>query len=278
LSEPITAQAATAGNFDVLVLDNSRRGPVVVYYWSPEAGPCGLLMERLQRLAGEWNGRFLLVACDTRHEGALARAQGVSSIPHVKVYRNGGVVEDLRAADSETALRRMLERHAGPVLSPGHVAGLRAAQRLAGTALEAPVDLRIPAALVKVLLMQGDAAAADRLLGALPDAAQRDPAIADIVMHVRFLRAAAAADNAGRLRERIAADPGDLQARFELAARALISDDYRLAMAELLEIAHRDRGFGDDAGRRGLRAVLEVPGADPALVARYRAELDGLGH
>lgn len=63
----------TADNFRTLVLQNSDRGPVLVNYWSPRAGPCFVLMPRLVRLCTEYNGRFLLAMLNTDELGPLAR-------------------------------------------------------------------------------------------------------------------------------------------------------------------------------------------------------------
>ena len=70
-----------ADNFPRLVLENSAKGPVLVNYWSPKAGPCMMLMPRLVRLAGEFGGRFLLVMLNTDELGQLARSHGVVSLP-----------------------------------------------------------------------------------------------------------------------------------------------------------------------------------------------------
>lgn len=72
---------ATTENFPTLVLENSDKGPVLVNYWSPRAGPCLMLMPRLVRLATEFGGRFLLVMLNTDEFGRLAREHGVNSLP-----------------------------------------------------------------------------------------------------------------------------------------------------------------------------------------------------
>src|SRR4030066_136451 len=96
---------ANADNFARLVLENSAKGPVLVNYWSPRAGPCMMLMPRLVRLAAEFGGRFLLVMLNTDELGRLAREHGVNSLPTVKVYRHGNVVDTLHGAGSEAELR-----------------------------------------------------------------------------------------------------------------------------------------------------------------------------
>ena len=109
MTEPTYVFDATADNFRALVLANSRKGPVVVNYWSPQAGPCRMLMPRLLRLAEEFRGRFLLVRLNTDDLGRLARDQGVTSIPTTKVYRHGKVVDTLHGAESEAGLARFAQ-------------------------------------------------------------------------------------------------------------------------------------------------------------------------
>jgi thioredoxin-like negative regulator of GroEL len=96
---------ASMDNFPRLVLENSAKGPVLVNYWLPKAGPCLMLMPRLVRLASEFGGRFLLVMFNTDELSQLARSHGVVSLPTIKVYRHGKVVDTLHGAESESVLR-----------------------------------------------------------------------------------------------------------------------------------------------------------------------------
>src|SRR3970040_1874787 len=105
---------ADADNFPRLVLENSAKGPVLVNYWSPRAGPCMMLMPRLVRLAAELSGRFLLVMLNTDELGRLAREHGVNSLPTVKVYRHGQIIDTLHGAESEPSLRRFIDKHVAP--------------------------------------------------------------------------------------------------------------------------------------------------------------------
>ena len=90
---------ATAENFRTLVLENSDKGPVLVNYWSPRAGPCLMLMPRLIRLVTEFGGSFLLVMLNTDDLGRLAREHGVNSLPTIKIFRRGKVVDTLHGAE-----------------------------------------------------------------------------------------------------------------------------------------------------------------------------------
>ena len=72
------------------------------------------------------------------------------------------------------------------------------------------------------------------------------------------------------LEARLQADPDDLEALFQLALRRVVDRDYETAMDLLLELMRKDRGYGDDAGRRGLLQVFELLGDDPRVGAYRR--------
>src|SRR3989344_4304806 len=120
---------ASAENFNTLVLENSNKGPVLVNYWSPRAGPCLMLMPRLVRLATEFGGRFLLVMLNTDDLGRLAREHGVNSLPTVKMFRRGKVVDTLHGAESETVLREFISRHVSREADGKYASTLQAYQR-----------------------------------------------------------------------------------------------------------------------------------------------------
>jgi putative thioredoxin len=279
---------ASADNFARLVLENSAKGPVLVNYWSPKAGPCLMLMPRLVRLAGEFGGRFLLVMLNTDELSQLARAQGVVSLPTIKVYRNGKVVDTLHGAESESALRDFIRKQLADstdtLLSNAlrtHAQGDTAsAVRLAAeAALADPQNTRIPLDLAKLLVLQGRYAQADDLLQALPAEVREElPELRKLAAHVSILRTAREAPPAAELEQAIAANPDNLEARYGLSAVQLVANDYDAAMHQLLEIARRDPGFRHDAGRAGLLALFELLGDEDERVVRYRALLQAAMH
>ena len=279
---------ASADNFTRLVLENSAKGPVLVNYWSSKAGPCMMLMPRLMRLAGEFGGRFLLVMLNTDELGQLARSHAVVSLPTIKVYRHGKVVDTLHGAESESMLRDFIRKQlAGSTdtlllnaLSTHAQGDTASAVRLAAeAALADPQNTRIPLDLAKLLVLQGRYAQADDLLQALP-AEVRDelPELRQLAAHVSILRTAREAPPAAELEQAIAANPDNLEARYQLSAVQLVASSYDAAMQQFLEIARRDRGFRHDAGRAGLHAVFELLGDDDERVLRYRALLQAGMH
>jgi len=279
---------ANAENFARLVLENSAKGPVLVNYWSPKAGPCLMLMPRLVRLAGEFGGRFLLVMLNTDELGQLARSHGVVSLPTIKVYRHGKVVDTLHGAESEESVRQFIRKQLADSTDTLLLNALRthaqgdtaSAVRLAAeAALADPQNTRIPLDLAKLLVLQGRYAQADDLLQALPSEVRDElPELRQLAAHVSILRVAREAPPAAELEQAIAANPENLEARYQLSAVQLLANDYDTAMQQLLEIAQRDPGFRRDAGRAGLHALFELLGDADERVVRYRALLQSAMH
>lgn len=278
---------ATAENFPRLVLENSHKGPVLVNFWSPRAGPCLMLMPRLVRLAEEFGGRFLLVMLNTDELGRLAREHGVMSIPTVKAFRNGQAVDTLHGAESDEVLRRFVDkqladsadsrlRHALTAQARGDTGS--AVRLAAEAALADPHDPRIPLELAKLLVLQQRYAQADDLLQALPEEARAVPELRRLATHVGFLRAARDAPPPEALERTIAADPDDLEARYRLGAVRLVASDYEAAMQQLLEIVARARGTARERARHGLLELFEMLGENDDRVVRYRNLLQETMH
>ncbi len=285
MAEPRFVFDATPDNFRTLALANSEKGPVAVNFWSPRAGPCLMLMPRLLKFAEEFGGRFLPVRLNTDEHGRLARDWGVTSIPTTKVFRHGRVVDTLHGAESEASVRAFLRKHVGGESSGLRVAALKAfeggdtagaASLAAQAALAEPDNPQAPLDVAKLLLLQGRYAQAEALLVALPEALRSRPEVRALLAHAGFLGTARDAPPAEALEQAIAADPGDLDARYRLAAVRLTGDDYEGAMAQLLEIARRDPGFRDGAARNGLFAVFTLLGEQDPRTRHYRDELQKL--
>jgi thioredoxin-like negative regulator of GroEL len=69
-----------------MVLQNSGKGPVTMYCWPSNAGPCMMLLPRLVKLAVAYSGRFLLTLLNCDQYKLFSKDQGVISIPTVQVY------------------------------------------------------------------------------------------------------------------------------------------------------------------------------------------------
>lgn len=273
---------ASADNFNRLVLENSHRGPVLVHFWTPKAGPCFMLMPRLVKLATEYGGKFLLVMLNTDEWPALARRFAVNSVPTVKFFLRGEVVHTIHGAEPDSSFREVLDRFIAGDAQRAHALGVAAWQAgnvaqarmlLANAAMAEPENLAIPRDLAKLLWTEGDGALALKLLESLPAEARADEEIARLHAHLSLAEAAREAPPLETLDAHLATHPTDLDAQFYRAARLIAADDYENGMAALLAITRADRSFRHDIGRRALLALFDLLGSSHALTRRFRSAL-----
>ncbi|MBU1265750.1 MAG: tetratricopeptide repeat protein [Gammaproteobacteria bacterium] len=273
---------ASAENFNRLVLENSHRGPVLVHFWTPKAGPCFILMPRLVKLAAEYGGKFLLVMLNTDDLPELARRFGVNSVPTVKFFWRGEVAHTIHGADPDSSFREVLDRFIAGDANRAHALGVAAWQSgnvqqarmlLANAAMAEPDNLAIPRDLAKLLWAEGEGAQALKLLDSLPPDARAEPEIARLHAHLSLAETARQAPPLAELDAALARDAGDLAAHYQRAAVLLAADDFAGAMEELLFIARTDRGFRHDIGRTSLLALFDLLGSAHPLTRQYRQAL-----
>jgi putative thioredoxin len=108
MNHPVNVVEATAENFPIPVVDNSNKEPVLVNFWSPRAGACVVMKNRLVTLAQEYQSVFLLVFVDIDAQTALASQLGIQSIPTTLLYQDGEVVETIRGPEPESVVRKIL--------------------------------------------------------------------------------------------------------------------------------------------------------------------------
>ena len=273
---------ASAENFNRLVLENSHKGPVLVHFWTPKAGPCFILMPRLVKLAAEYGGKFLLVMLNTDDLPELARRFGVNSVPTVKFFWRGEVAHTIHGADPDSSFRQVLDRFIAGDANRAHALGVAAWQSgkvaqarmlLANAAMAEPENLAIPRDLAKLLWAEGEGEQALKLLDSLPPEARTEPEIARLHAHLSLAEAARMAPPLAELDARLALDANDLATRYQRAAALLASDDFAGAMEELLLIAQADRGFRHDIGRISLLALFDLLGSAHPLTRQYRQAL-----
>jgi putative thioredoxin len=266
------------------VMEASFQVPVLIDFWASWCQPCLALMPVLAKLAEEYQGKFLLGKLNTEQEQEIAAQFGIRSIPNVKLFRNGQPVDEFMGALPEQAVREFLDRHvaresdaqvaqAFEQLRTGNAAG---AIVLLEEAREAdPDNHRITVALAQAQAAAGDVTAAEATLNSLPANEQSKPEVAALRSHLYFEGQVASAPPASELEARLATDPDDHEARFLLALRRVVEQDYDTAIELLLELMRKDRSYGEDAGRRGLLKVFELLGDDPR-VGRYRSRMASL--
>jgi putative thioredoxin len=285
MSESPYVLDADAASFQSLVLDGSHRVPVLVDFWAEWCGPCRTLAPILEKLADEFQGRFLVVKVDTDREQEVASQFGIRSLPTVKLFKDGVVVDEFMGVQPESRVRALLERFVSRESDEARAQAqtLRENGKLtqARSLLEEahagdPDNQRVIPDLANVLIDLGELPQAENLLDSAPGSAKSDDEMRTAVVRLAFAQVAATSPPADELNRAIESDRRDCESRYRLGALHIGRGEYEAALDQFIEILRMDRAFRDDAGRTGLLSVFEMLGNDHPLVARYRARMSSL--
>ncbi len=104
------AQETNGDTFQADVLD-VKDIPVIVDFWAPWCGPCQMQGPILDELSGEVEGKAKIYKVNVDDNTELASQYGVMSIPALKVFKNGEVVEELVGVHQKEQLMEVIEKH-----------------------------------------------------------------------------------------------------------------------------------------------------------------------
>jgi putative thioredoxin len=95
-------------DFQQKVIDASNQVPVVVDLWAEWCGPCKQLSPVLEKIAAEFNGKFILAKVDIDKNQNIAAAFQVQSIPAVFAIIAGSAAPLFQGAMPESQVRQVL--------------------------------------------------------------------------------------------------------------------------------------------------------------------------
>ena len=96
-------------SFQADVVERSRRMPVVVLFWTDQVAPAAETKSVLERLAGQYQGKFALALSDIAKDQTLAQQLRVQAIPSIRVVKDGQIVEQMEGPQGENALRQLID-------------------------------------------------------------------------------------------------------------------------------------------------------------------------
>jgi putative thioredoxin len=273
------------------VIEASRSLPVLVDFWATWCGPCKTLTPTLEKVTRAAGGRVKLVKIDVDKNKALVQQLSqmglpLQSIPTVVAFWQGQIADTFQGALPESEVKRVVDavlKLAGSsapaveLIAEGKVlleqGQLEDAAKLFAAAVQE--DREKPEAwggLVRALIALGDEEQAEDVLAEVPAALAEHAEIsgAKSALALAAEGRKAQADQAG-LEARLAADPADFEARYELATALNASGDREAAAEALLEIIRVKRSWNEDAARLQLLKFFEAWGFDdPATMAARR--------
>ena len=280
---------ATDASFAADVLDASRETPVIVDFWATWCGPCRQLGPALERAVTAAKGAVKLVKVDIDKNPAYAGQLRVQSIPAVFAFVDGRPVDGFMGAIPDSQVKTFVDRlaklgaggGASPVddmlemaresLELGDTGG--AAQAYAAILQSDPANLKAIGGLAKVYLAAGDPERARETAAMAPPDA-KDPDLDSV--RAALALAAEAPSETTAFERRVADDPGDHEARLELAKALAGRGRFEEAVDQLLAIIEKDRDWNDQAARKQLLTVFEAAGPASEVAKSGRRRLSSI--
>ena len=280
------------------VVEPSMTKLVIVDFWAEWCGPCKALTTVLEKVAADYADKGVVLAkVDTDKNQFIAAQFQIKSIPTVYAMFQGQLVADLTPARTESQLKTMLdqilkqlpieseaanvEAELEPLIAMGEqVLAEGDAERAIGIfqqiAEMAPDHPAVHSGFVRALVAAGRIDEAADWLAALDPALAVDPAIHRAQAALTLAQSAPAIDDLAPLEAAAAANPDDLQAKFDLANARMAAGERDAAADGFLAITAAERDWNEGAARQQLLKLFEVVGLEDPWVSAQRRRLSAI--
>jgi putative thioredoxin len=271
------------------VIEESKRQPVLVDFWAPWCGPCKQLTPILEKTVKAAKGKVKLVKMNIDEHPAIPGQMGIQSIPAVIAFVNGQPADGFMGALPESQVVAFLERltkdriggeaqdllkAADAALADGDAAG--AAELYAQLLAEDSANVPALAGLARCYVETGALDQAKQTLAMVPEAKRNEGPVAAARAALELAEQAKTLGSIVELEQKVAADPLDHQARFDLAL-ALNGKGKRMeALDQLISIVRRDRKWNDDGARKQLVQFFDAWGPTDEATVEGRRRLSSI--
>jgi putative thioredoxin len=271
------------------VIEESKRQPVLVDFWAPWCGPCKQLTPVLEKAVKGAKGKVKLVKMNIDEHPAIPGQMGIQSIPAVIAFVNGQPADGFMGALPESQVVAFLERltkdriggeaqdllkAADAALAEGDPAG--AAELYAQLLAEDGANVPALAGLARCYVETGALDQARQTLAMVPEAKRNEAPVAAARAALELAEQARSLGPLAELEQKVAANPLDHQARFDLAL-ALNGKGRRMeALDQLIGIVKRDRKWNDDGARKQLVQFFDAWGPTDEATVEGRKRLSSI--
>ena len=280
---PDLIKETTTQTFVKDVIEESKRQPVLIDFWAPWCGPCRQLTPIIEKAVRAAKGKVKLVKMNIDEHPQIPGQMGIQSIPAVIAFIDGKPADGFMGAVPESQVTAFIDKLTQGMAAPGEpdIAEIlgeadavlaegdapAAAQIYAEVLALDSTNIAALAGLAKCYVTSGAIEQARQTIAMVPESRSNDAAVKAVQAAIDLAEQAQAVGPVAELEQKVAANPLDHQARFDLATALNAQGNRAEATNQLLEIVKRDRKWNEDGARKQLVQFFEAwGGADEATV------------
>ena len=267
-------------NFQQEVIQTSMGKPVLVDFWADWCNPCKILMPILSKLAIEYNGDFHLGKVDTEREKQLSADFGIRSLPTIKLFKQGEVVDEFTGAQPESKIRDFISKHifkesdfilqeAMQDFSAGNIVDAR--EKVDNILDAEKHNTKAIILSIKLSLAESQPEQAEALLKTVTIDMSDAPDIKELEHLIAFSKDLKDAPDIETLKF-----TDSITAHYQLACHYALNEQYEDALKLFIEILEKDRSFKNGGARQHMIAIFDLLGSSGPLVNIYRIKLSRL--
>jgi putative thioredoxin len=270
--------------FQTEVIERSNSVPVLVLFWAEQVPPSVQTKQILETLMAQYAGKAVLALSDVALDQTLAQHLRVQGLPSLRVVQQGKIVDQIDGPVDEAQLRTLLDTltQSSADILHGQLEDVLAQRDYAAAVTilqqamqDEPNNQGFRVELADVLVLKGDLDDARTLLASIPlETEGRDrPA-----HRLEFVEEAAGYGSPEELKSQLAADPENLELKYQNCIAHLIEQDYEIALNLAMDILRADREFRDDIGRLTMIRIFALLGKGNELATAYRRKMFNFMH
>ena len=280
---PDLIKETTTQTFVKDVIEESKRQPVLIDFWAPWCGPCRQLTPIIEKAVRAAKGKVKLVKMNIDEHPQIPGQMGIQSIPAVIAFIDGKPADGFMGAVPESQVTAFIDKLTQGMAAPGEpdIAEIlgeadavlaegdapAAAQIYAEVLALDSTNIAALAGLAKCYVTSGAIEQARQTIAMVPESKRNDAAVKAVQAAIDLAEQAQSVGPVAELEQKVAANPLDHQARFDLATALNAQGNRGEATNQLLEIVKRDRKWNEDGARKQLVQFFEAwGGADEATV------------
>ncbi|MGR3510475.1 MAG: thioredoxin [Sulfitobacter sp.] len=283
----------TEATFMADVVEASQTVPIIVDFWAPWCGPCKTLGPMLEDAVRAAKGAVKMVKINVDEAQQIAGQLQIQSIPTVYAFFKGQPVDGFAGAQPQSEVKAFVDRvtKAGGGQAPGEQlseavaaaedmlsegAAQDAAATFAAILGEDPNHAGAYGGLVRAYIALDQLDQAEAHLNGAPIEISKSPELEAAHAQLLLARQAADAGPVAELQAEVDANPGNLQARFDLALALQAHGETQAAVDHLLTLFAKDREWNDGAAKTQLFTIFEALKANDPIALNGRRKLSSM--